>query len=123
MGQAGGRVVRGDRAAAFVRALLRGHRGDRGGPPRPADPARPGRLHLLQGGGGGLVVGGFEPNAKPWVAPDALPHPFEFQLLPEDWDHFSLLAEQAQLRVPALRTAGIKKMYNGPESFTPDNQF
>jgi 4-methylaminobutanoate oxidase (formaldehyde-forming) len=72
---------------------------------------------------GGLAVGGFEPNAKPWVAPDALPHPFEFQLLPEDWDHFSLLADEAQLRVPALRTAGIKKMYNGPESFTPDNQF
>ena len=72
---------------------------------------------------GGLVVGGFEPNAKPWVAPDALPHPFEFQLLPEDWDHFSLLADEAQLRVPALRTTGIKKMYNGPESFTPDNQF
>jgi 4-methylaminobutanoate oxidase (formaldehyde-forming) len=72
---------------------------------------------------GGLVVGGFEPNAKPWVAPDALPDPFEFQLLPEDWDHFSLLANEAQLRIPALRTAGIKKMYNGPESFTPDNQF
>jgi 4-methylaminobutanoate oxidase (formaldehyde-forming) len=72
---------------------------------------------------GGLVVGGFEPNAKPWVAPDALPEPFEFQLLPEDWDHFSLLADEAQLRVPALRTAGIKKLYNGPESFTPDNQF
>ena len=72
---------------------------------------------------GGLVVGGFEPNAKPWVAPDALPYPFEFQLLPEDWDHFSLLADEAQRRVPALRTTGIKKMYNGPESFTPDNQF
>jgi 4-methylaminobutanoate oxidase (formaldehyde-forming) len=72
---------------------------------------------------GGLVVGGFEPNAKPWAAPDALPHPFEFQLLPEDWDHFSLLADEAQLRIPALRTTGIKKMYNGPESFTPDNQF
>ena len=72
---------------------------------------------------GGLVVGGFEPNAKPWVAPDALPDPFEFQLLTEDWDHFSLLADEAQLRVPALRTAGIKKLYNGPESFTPDNQF
>ncbi len=72
---------------------------------------------------GGLVVGGFEPNAKPWVAPDALPQEFEFQLLPEDWDHFSLLADEAQRRVPALRTTGIKKMYNGPESFTPDNQF
>jgi len=72
---------------------------------------------------GGLVVGGFEPDAKPWAAPDALPYPFEFQLLPEDWDHFALLADQAQRRVPALRTTGIKKMYNGPESFTPDNQF
>ncbi len=37
---------------------------------------------------GGLVVGGFEPRAKPWVAPEALPHPFEFRLLGEDWDHF-----------------------------------
>jgi 4-methylaminobutanoate oxidase (formaldehyde-forming) len=72
---------------------------------------------------GGLVVGGFEPEAKPWVSPDALPHPFEFQLLAEDWDHFSVLMEQAQLRIPALREAGIKKFYNGPESFTPDNQF
>jgi glycine cleavage system aminomethyltransferase T/glycine/D-amino acid oxidase-like deaminating enzyme len=72
---------------------------------------------------GGLVVGGFEPNAKPWVAPDALPHPFEFQLLAEDWDHFSLLMDNAVARIPALAQAGIKKFYNGPESFTPDNQF
>ena len=72
---------------------------------------------------GGLVVGGFEPDAKPWVAPDALPHPFEFGLLPEDWDHFAPLMEQAVLRVPALAQTGIKKFYNGPESFTPDNQF
>jgi heterotetrameric sarcosine oxidase gamma subunit len=72
---------------------------------------------------GGLLVGGFEPEAKPWVAPDQLPHPFEFQLLDEDWDHFSLLMDSAVQRVPALADAGIKKFYNGPESFTPDNQF
>jgi|CZKT01.1.fsa_nt_gi glycine cleavage system aminomethyltransferase T/glycine/D-amino acid oxidase-like deaminating enzyme len=72
---------------------------------------------------GGLVVGGFEPQAKPWVAPDALPYPFEFQLLGEDWDQFSILMENAVLRIPALHEAGIKKFYNGPESFTPDNQF
>jgi 4-methylaminobutanoate oxidase (formaldehyde-forming) len=72
---------------------------------------------------GGLVVGGFEPNAKPWVAPDQIPYPFEFQLLEEDWDHFSVLMEQALLRVPALEHTGIRKFYNGPESFTPDNQF
>ena len=72
---------------------------------------------------GGLVVGGFEPEAKPWVPPDAIPYPFEFQLLDEDWDHFSILMESALLRIPALHHTGIKKFYNGPESFTPDNQF
>lgn len=72
---------------------------------------------------GGLVVGGFEPEAKPWRSPDDLPHPFEFQLLEEDWEHFSVLMDQALLRVPALEHTGIRKFYNGPESFTPDNQF
>ena len=72
---------------------------------------------------GGLVVGGFEPVAKPWVSPDQIPYPFEFQLLDEDWDHFSILMESALHRVPALQETGIKKFYNGPESFTPDNQF
>jgi 4-methylaminobutanoate oxidase (formaldehyde-forming) len=72
---------------------------------------------------GGLVVGGFEPQAKPWLAPDALPPDFEFQLLPEDWDQFAIIMENALLRIPALSHTGIKKFYNGPESFTPDNQF
>ncbi len=72
---------------------------------------------------GGLVVGGFEPEAKPWRAPDDLPYPFEFQLLEEDWDHFSVLMDEALVRIPALAETGIRKFYNGPESFTPDNQF
>ncbi|MEH3142967.1 MAG: FAD-dependent oxidoreductase [Mycobacterium kyogaense] len=72
---------------------------------------------------GGLVIGGFEPEAKPWVSPDAIPYPFEFQLLDEDWEHFEILMNSALLRIPALETTGIKKFYNGPESFTPDNQF
>ncbi len=72
---------------------------------------------------GGLVVGGFEPAAKPWVAPDQIPVPFEFQLLDEDWEHFSVLMDSAVARIPALQDTGVKKFYNGPESFTPDNQF
>jgi len=72
---------------------------------------------------GGLVVGGFEPKAKPWVAPEDLPYPFEFQLLAEDWDHFSVLMDSALERIPVLAETGIRKFYNGPESFTPDNQF
>ena len=58
---------------------------------------------------GGLVVGGFEPEAKPWLAPDQLPYPFEFQLLDEDWDHFSILMDSALNRIPALHHTGIKK--------------
>ena len=72
---------------------------------------------------GGLVVGGFEPEAKPWVAPDEIPDPFQFQLLDEDWEHFSVLMDSALERLPVLRETGIRKFYNGPESFTPDNQF
>ena len=72
---------------------------------------------------GGLVVGGFEPEAKPWRSPDDLPHPFEFQLLDEDWEHFSVLMDEAVRRIPVLADTGIRKFYNGPESFTPDNQF
>jgi 4-methylaminobutanoate oxidase (formaldehyde-forming) len=72
---------------------------------------------------GGLVVGGFEPEAKPWVGPDQIPYPFEFQLLEEDWEHFSVLMESAIHRIPVLQETGVRKFYNGPESFTPDNQF
>ena len=72
---------------------------------------------------GGLVVGGFEPVAKPWLASDQIPYPFEFQLLEEDWEHFSVLMDEAVHRIPALAETGIRKFYNGPESFTPDNQF
>ncbi|MET1039310.1 MAG: FAD-dependent oxidoreductase [Aeromicrobium sp.] len=72
---------------------------------------------------GGLVVGGFEPEAKPWRSPDDLPYPFEFQLLDEDWDHFQVLMDSAVERIPVLADTGIRRFYNGPESFTPDNQF
>jgi len=72
---------------------------------------------------GGLLVGGFEPEAKPWVAPDQIPYPFEFQLLDEDWEQFAILMESGLRQIPVLAETGIKKFYNGPESFTPDNQF
>ena len=72
---------------------------------------------------GGLVIGGFEPEAKPWVGPDDIPYPFEFQLLEEDWEHFQILMDNALLRIPVLENTGLKKLYNGPESFTQDNQF
>src|SRR5262249_54130836 len=72
---------------------------------------------------GGLVVGGFEPVAKPWVAPSAIPYPFAVQLGEEGWARFSALMQSALERIPALAETGIRKFHNGPESFTPDNQF
>jgi 4-methylaminobutanoate oxidase (formaldehyde-forming) len=71
---------------------------------------------------GGLVMGGFEPKAKPWGM-DGIPEKFEFQLLPEDWDQFEPLMKNAIHRVPALEKAGVKMLLNGPESFTPDGNF
>jgi 4-methylaminobutanoate oxidase (formaldehyde-forming) len=71
---------------------------------------------------GGLVLGGFEPDATPWGM-DGIPEPFEFQLLPDNWNAFEILMENALIRVPALQTCEIKQFYNGPESFTPDNNF
>ncbi len=71
---------------------------------------------------GGLVLGGYEPNPIAWTQGD-VPGDFEFQLFEDDWDHFEQHMSQALARIPALETTGIKKMINGPESFTPDGNF
>ena len=71
---------------------------------------------------GGLVVGGYEPNPIPWAL-DGIPDGFHFTLLDSNWDHFEPLMEQLLSRIPALQTAGIKQLINGPESFTPDGNF
>jgi sarcosine dehydrogenase len=68
---------------------------------------------------GGLLMGGFEPQAKPWEK-DVIPDDFEFGMLPDDWDQFQILMDNALIRVPALEKVGIKTFMNGPESFTPD---
>ena len=82
----------------------------------------PDRLTYYKEEVGGLVMGGYEPNPKPW-AERGLPERFEFQLLDEDWDHFEPIMELALGRVPALATAGVKQLINGPESFTPDGNW
>ncbi|HEY1328236.1 MAG TPA: FAD-dependent oxidoreductase [Casimicrobiaceae bacterium] len=71
---------------------------------------------------GGLVMGGFEPVAKPWNVA-RIPERFEFQLLPEDWDQFEILMRHALHRTPCLQTAEVKLLVNGPESFTLDGNF
>jgi 4-methylaminobutanoate oxidase (formaldehyde-forming) len=70
---------------------------------------------------GGIVFGGYEPNPIAWL--DPAPDDFEFRLLDDDWDHFEQHMVEALVRIPALETAGIKQMIDGPESFTPDGNF
>jgi len=71
---------------------------------------------------GKILLGAFEPNAKPW-AMDGIPKDFEFDQLPEDFDHFEPILEAAVERMPMLAEAGIHTFFNGPESFTPDDAY
>ncbi len=71
---------------------------------------------------GKILLGAFEPNAKPW-AMDGIPDSFEFDQLPEDFDHFEPILEAACNRMPMLAEAGVHTFFNGPESFTPDDAY
>ncbi len=71
---------------------------------------------------GGLVMGGYEPNPQSWMTGD-VPNDWQFRLFDDDFDHFEQHMLQAIERIPALETAGVKQMINGPESFTPDGNF
>jgi sarcosine dehydrogenase len=68
---------------------------------------------------GGLVMGGYERNGIPWAI-DGVSNNFNSNLLDSDFDHFTQLAEPATKRTPCLEKAGIRKLINGPEGFTPD---
>ena len=82
----------------------------------------PDRLTYFKEDVGGLVLGGYEPNPRPWAV-DGFPDNFNFQLLQPDWEHFQPILDQAMARVPGLAGAGAKELINGPESFTPDGNF
>jgi 4-methylaminobutanoate oxidase (formaldehyde-forming) len=68
---------------------------------------------------GGLVMGGYERNGIPWAV-EGVPNDFNSNLLDSDFDHFLQLGEPATKRTPCLGEAGIRKLVNGPEAFTPD---
>ncbi len=71
---------------------------------------------------GKILLGAFEPKAKPWAV-DGIPEDFSFDQLPADMDHFAPILEVAMKRMPLLEKAGIRAFFNGPESFTPDNRY
>ncbi len=71
---------------------------------------------------GKLLLGAFEPVAKPWGM-DGIPEDFSFGQLADDFDHFEPVLEAAMRRLPALQDAGVQLFFNGPESFTPDDRY
>jgi 4-methylaminobutanoate oxidase (formaldehyde-forming) len=71
---------------------------------------------------GKMMLGAFEPKAKPWGM-DGISEDFCFDSLPEDFDHFEPILGMAMNRMPMFETAGIHTFFNGPESFTPDDRY
>ncbi|HEX6399271.1 MAG TPA: FAD-dependent oxidoreductase [Actinomycetota bacterium] len=72
---------------------------------------------------GGLVVGGYERNPDPWHVHDPIPSDFNHRLLPEKWERFEAIADGAFRLIPALEKTEINRFINGPEAFTPDDDF
>ncbi len=79
--------------------------------------------------GGGLVMGGYERQSAPAFLPDGeggfdrIPPDFNGRLLEEDWDRFEEIVANSRRRVPAMDDITVTKLINGPEGFTPDNEF
>jgi 4-methylaminobutanoate oxidase (formaldehyde-forming) len=71
---------------------------------------------------GGLVTGGYERKPEPFGL-NGIPRNFKYQLLPPDWERFTPLMENSIKRVPAVETAEVVQLLNGPEGFTPDGEF
>lgn len=68
---------------------------------------------------GGLMLGLFEPGAAPWKL-DGIPEDFSFGEIEPDWDRVAPHLEKAYSRVPSTLDIGVRKLFCGPESFTPD---
>jgi len=76
----------------------------------------------FRGEGDAVLLGAFQALSKPWMV-ERVPNDFSFQLLEPDWEKFAEPLRNGKWRIPALATCRFAKFVNGPESFTPDNNF
>jgi glycine cleavage system aminomethyltransferase T/glycine/D-amino acid oxidase-like deaminating enzyme len=97
------------------------------GAPRLPTLRDPDHLVYYREDGAGLVMGGYERKSAPAFLNkelvDEVPKDFNGKLLPEDWERMEEIMINSSLRVPVMASAPIRKMINGPEAFTPDNEF
>ncbi|MGE5409070.1 MAG: GcvT family protein [Syntrophothermus sp.] len=118
-------AVREARAAA-ARRSPGGAEGGRGSLPTLRDPDL---LVYYREDGDGLVMGGYERQSEPAFLPggpsrlESIPADFNGRLLEEDWERFEEITENSKRRVPAMSEIKVTKLINGPEAFTPDNEF
>jgi 4-methylaminobutanoate oxidase (formaldehyde-forming) len=82
----------------------------------------PDRCIYFRGEGNAVLLGAFQEHSRPWMV-DRVPDDFSFKLLEPDWETFAEPLRSGQWRIPVLTTTGFARFVNGPESFTPDNQF
>ena len=85
-------------------------------PPQVLDPAG---ATYLRPEGRGLLIGFYEQACEPWAV-DGTPADFGAELLPDRLDRIAPAMEQAFRRFPILENAGIKRVINGPFTFSPD---
>ena len=87
----------------------------------------PDNLIYFREEGAGLVMGGYERDSAPWFLDehevDRIPPDFNGRLLEEDWPRFEEIAQNSSKRVPAMEDVKVTRLINGPEAFTPDNEF
>jgi len=76
----------------------------------------------FRGEGQAVMLGAFQNFSKAWMV-EKIPAGFSYQLLDPDWEKFAEPLKNGKHRIPALETARFAKFVNGPESFTPDNNF
>ncbi|HKY94865.1 MAG TPA: FAD-dependent oxidoreductase [Kiloniellales bacterium] len=76
--------------------------------------------YYLRQEGGGLLLGPYERQPRAHWVDEPVPEDFSFQLFADDLDRLTPNIEAAIRRVPALGTAGIKRVVNGPIPYTPD---
>jgi glycine cleavage system aminomethyltransferase T/glycine/D-amino acid oxidase-like deaminating enzyme len=82
----------------------------------------PDNLVYFRPEGRGLLMGGYERDPAPWSL-EGIPADFNGKLLAPDWPRFEEISKGAVRRVPATAQAGVVRLINGPEAFSPDNEF